>query len=88
MLDLASGRRTRFTFNKDVYSPAVWSPDGARIAYSAGRLGDTIYEKAASGVGDEQVLLEGAGVAAFSDQLVARRSVPALSHRERYEHGI
>ncbi len=56
MLDLASGRRTRFTFNKNVYSPAVWSPDGARIAYSAGRLGDTIYEKAASGVGDEQVL--------------------------------
>ena len=88
MLDLASGGRTRFTFNKDVYSPAVWSPDGARIAYSAGRLGDTIYEKAASGVGDEQVLLEGAGVAAFSDQLVARRSVPALSHRERSEHGI
>ncbi len=32
--------------------------------------------------------VEGAGVAAFSDQLVARRSVPALSHRERYEHGI
>ncbi len=37
--------------------PAVWSPDGTRIAYSAGRLGDTIYEKAASGVGDGQVLL-------------------------------
>ncbi len=38
--------------------PAVWSPDGTRIAYSAGRLGDTIYEKAASGVGDGQVLLK------------------------------
>jgi len=58
MLDLASGRRTRFTFDKNVYSPAVWSPDGARVAYSAGRLGDAIYEKAASGLGDEQVLLE------------------------------
>jgi eukaryotic-like serine/threonine-protein kinase len=58
MLDLASGRRTRFTFNKDVYSPPVWSPDGARIAYSAGRFGDTIYEKAASGLGDAQVLLK------------------------------
>jgi serine/threonine protein kinase len=33
MLDLASGRSTRFTFNKNVYSPAVWSPDGARVAY-------------------------------------------------------
>jgi tRNA A-37 threonylcarbamoyl transferase component Bud32/Tol biopolymer transport system component len=62
MLDLVSGRRTRFTFNKDVYSPGVWSPDGARIAYSAGRLGDTIYEKAASGVGDEQVLLQEPGL--------------------------
>jgi Tol biopolymer transport system component len=65
MLDLASGGRTRLTFNKDVYSPAVWSPDGARIAYSAGRLGDTIYEKAASGVGDEQVLLKEPGLRHF-----------------------
>jgi Tol biopolymer transport system component/tRNA A-37 threonylcarbamoyl transferase component Bud32 len=62
MLDLASGRRTRFTFKKDVYSPAVWSPDGARIAYSAGRLGDTIYEKAASGLGDARVLLREPGL--------------------------
>jgi serine/threonine protein kinase/Tol biopolymer transport system component len=62
MLDLASGRRTRFTFKKDVYSPGVWSGDGTRIAYSAGRLGDTIYEKAASGLGDEQVLLKEPGL--------------------------
>ena len=65
MLDLASGGRTRFTFNKDVYSPAVWSPDGTRIAYSAGRLGDTIYEKAASGLGDGQVLLKEPGLRHF-----------------------
>ena len=65
MLDLASGGRTRFTFNKDVYSPAVWSPDGARVAYSAGRLGDTIYEKATSGLGDGQVLLKEPGLRHF-----------------------
>jgi tRNA A-37 threonylcarbamoyl transferase component Bud32/Tol biopolymer transport system component len=65
MLDLASGRRTRFTFGRNVYSPAVWSPDGARIAYSAGQLGDTIYEKAASGLGDEQVLLKEPGLRHF-----------------------
>ncbi len=65
MLDLASGGRTRFTFSKEVYSPAVWSPDGARIAYSAGRLGDTIYEKAASGVGDGQMLLKEPGLRHF-----------------------
>ena len=65
MLDLASGRRTRFTFNKDVHSSAVWSSDGTRIAYSAGRLGDTIYEKAASGLGDQQVLLREPGLRHF-----------------------
>jgi hypothetical protein len=35
---------------------------GARIAYSAGRLGDTVYEKAASGVDDGQVLLKEPGL--------------------------
>jgi Tol biopolymer transport system component/predicted Ser/Thr protein kinase len=65
MLDLVSGRRTRFTFSKNVYSPAVWSPDGARIAYSAGGLGDTIYEKPASGLGEEQVLLKEPGLRHF-----------------------
>ena len=65
MLDLESDRRTRFTFNKNVYSPPVWSHDGTRIAYSAGRLGDTIYEKAASGLGDEQVLLKEPGLRHF-----------------------
>jgi len=61
-LDLASGRRTRLTFHKEAYSPGVWSPDGARVAYSAGHLGDTLVEKAASGLGDEQVLFKKPGL--------------------------
>jgi Tol biopolymer transport system component len=65
MLDSASGPRTRLTFKGDVFSPAVWSQDGTRIAYSAGRLGDTIYEKAASGLSDEQVLLKEPGLRHF-----------------------
>jgi serine/threonine protein kinase len=65
ILDLASGRRTRFTFVKDVYSSGVWSADGTRVAYSAGRLGDTIYEKPASGLGDQQVLLREPGLRHF-----------------------
>ena len=44
------------TSKKERYSPGVWSPDGARIAYPAGHLGDTVYEKAASGLGDARVL--------------------------------
>jgi len=64
-LDFASGRRTRFTFHKEVYSPGVWAPDSTRIVYSAGRLGDTLYEKAASGLGDEQVLFKEPGLRHF-----------------------
>ena len=88
MLDLASGQRTRFTFKKNVYSPAVWSPDGARIAFSAGRLGDTNLRESRLGTRRRGGALEGAGVAALSDQLVSRRSLPPLPHRERYDHGI
>jgi hypothetical protein len=40
----------------------VWSPDGARIAYAGGRLGDTLYARAASGLGDEQELLKEPGL--------------------------
>ena len=61
-VDLASGRRTRLTFNKAAYSSGVWSHDGARIAYAAGELGDTVYAKSASGLGDEQELLKEPGV--------------------------
>jgi Tol biopolymer transport system component len=64
-LDVASGRRTRLTFHRAVYSPGVWSPDSARVAYSAGHLGDTLYEKAASGLSDEQVLFKEPGVRHF-----------------------
>jgi Tol biopolymer transport system component len=58
----SSDRRTRLTFRKNIYSPGVWSPDGERIAYSAGNLGDTLYEKASSGVGEEKELLKEPGL--------------------------
>src|SRR5262249_40755743 len=41
-VDLSSGQRTRLTFRRNDYSPGVWSPDGTRIAYSGGNLGDTL----------------------------------------------
>jgi Tol biopolymer transport system component len=64
-LDLSTAQRTRFTFRKDAYSPGVWSPDVARIAYSAGSLGDTIYERSTSGVGGERELLKETGLRHF-----------------------
>ena len=64
-IDLSSGERTRLTFRKDVYSPGVWSPDGARIAYAAGSLGDAIFERSASGAGGERELLRESGLRHF-----------------------
>jgi len=60
-LDFARGVRTRFTFRQSPGSEAVWSPDGGRIAFSAGTNRDTIYEKASSGAGDEKELLKEPG---------------------------
>ena len=64
-VDVATGQRTRFTFHKEVYSRGVWSSDSTRIAYSGGNLGDTVYEKAASGLSGEQVLLKEPGLRHF-----------------------
>jgi eukaryotic-like serine/threonine-protein kinase len=61
-LDFASGQRTRLTFSHSVFSYPTWSPDGSRIAFAAGNLGDTIYEKPSSGAGDETELLKEPGV--------------------------
>ncbi|SPE29148.1 Serine/threonine protein kinase (fragment) [Candidatus Sulfopaludibacter sp. SbA6] len=61
-IDLARGRRTRLTFRLSAGSfQSVWSPDGSRIAFAAGNLADTLYEKASSGAGDEKELLKEPG---------------------------
>lgn len=65
MIDVATGQRTRFTFTQDVFSPGVWSPDSTRVAYAAGHVGDTIFEKAASGLGDQEVLFREPGIRHF-----------------------
>ena len=57
MLDFARGTRTRFTFRRSLVSAGIWSPDGSRIAFSAGTALDalhSIYEKASSGAGEEK----------------------------------
>jgi Tol biopolymer transport system component len=58
LLDFARGVRTRLTFRQSPGSFPVWSPDGNRIIFSAGSLLDTIYEKAASGAGEEKELFK------------------------------
>ena len=61
LLDFTRGVPTRFTFRQSPGTFPVWSPDGTRLIFSAGNLLDTIYEKAASGTGEEIELLKTPG---------------------------
>jgi Tol biopolymer transport system component len=63
ILDLVRGVPSRLTFDPGVEQYPVWSPDGSHVAFrsSRGGVGD-IYQKLASGVGAEELLLKsGAG---------------------------
>ncbi len=57
IIDLARGVRTRLTFDRAEDVAPVWSPDGVRIAFASNRSGHfDLYQKAASGTDDEQML--------------------------------
>ena len=60
ILDVSRGTEQRFTFDPALDGAPIWSPDGSRIVFSSfrdGRPGD-LYEKAAAGTGQAQLLLE------------------------------
>ena len=60
ILDVARGTEQRFTFDPAPDRLPIWSPDGSRIVFNSfrdGRPGD-LYEKAATGTGQAQLLLE------------------------------
>jgi Tol biopolymer transport system component len=57
--DVPRGLRTRFTFGPEVAATSLWSPDGSRIVFNSNRKGHfDLYQKASSGAGNEEVLLE------------------------------
>lgn len=59
--DLTRGTETRFTFDPKNDSFPEWSPDGSRIVWSSNREGVTnLYQKAASGAGQDELLLRSA----------------------------
>jgi serine/threonine protein kinase/Tol biopolymer transport system component len=62
LFDGERGNTTRFSFGDSGTAP-VWSPDGSRIAYFAGRSGDVVLvERPASGIGKETVLHPSTGI--------------------------
>jgi len=59
LFDLARASSSRFTFYPAFDSFPLWSPDGKRIAFSSSREGPwNLYQKAASGAGEEELLLK------------------------------
>jgi Tol biopolymer transport system component len=55
LLDFSRNVSTRFTFDRAVGGSPVWSPDGSRIAF---RAGQDLYQKAANGAGDVEVVFK------------------------------
>ena len=59
LYDVARGLPTRFTFGPGAALASIWSPDGSRIVFNSNRKGHLdLYQKASSGAGTEEVLLE------------------------------
>jgi dipeptidyl aminopeptidase/acylaminoacyl peptidase len=57
--DVASGSASRFTFDPADDVQPVWSPDGSRIVWGSNREGTyELYQKAASGAGQDELLLK------------------------------
>jgi Tol biopolymer transport system component len=58
VMDLTRGVRTRLTADRAEDVAPVWSPDGTRIAFASNRTGHfDLYQKAANGIGDDQLLV-------------------------------
>jgi len=59
LVDLARVGRTRFTYAQSIDEYAAWSPDGTKIAFSSNRAGQLdLYQHAANGAGEDQLLLK------------------------------
>src|SRR5262245_18496530 len=58
LCDVSGSNSARFTFNPAADINPVWSPDGSRIVWASGRDGGVtnLYQKAASGAGEDALL--------------------------------
>ena len=65
---LVRGAASRLTFDPGDDHNAAWSPDGTRIAFASDRKGHRdLYQKLASGTGEDELLLESAERKAVED---------------------
>ena len=60
MYDLDRGSESRFTFDASDNQSPVWSPDGARVAFSSNRGGGVhnLYQKDSNGTGQDEPLFQ------------------------------
>ncbi len=59
LIDMVHGTSSRFTFDSGLDMNPVWSPDGSHVAWSSLRGGKAgIYQKAANGAGNEELLYQ------------------------------
>jgi len=62
MFDTGRNIMTRFTFDLTVDTTGIWDPAGANVIYTSFRDGKgNIYRKAATGLGNEELLYKGKG---------------------------
>ena len=61
LFDLTRGSRSKLTFDPADETNPTWSPDGRQIAFTSDKKGSRdLYRKAASGSGQEELLLQSA----------------------------
>jgi Tol biopolymer transport system component len=59
LIDTTQGVPSRFTFDAAADSFPIWSPDGNRIIFCSDRKGNVdLYQKASSGAGNDELLLQ------------------------------
>jgi eukaryotic-like serine/threonine-protein kinase len=73
---VVSGTASPFTFDPATDIFPVWSPDGSRIVWASNREGGyNFYQKAASGAGQDEVLLRSSSVMLATDWSVDARFI-------------